>query len=204
MSNYFSTTTYQGWTSSLLIVSHEHFLLARCLYGSLIFYVCLVLTRGKTAEVLLLDDSSCTAWPTFGDSASCGTWPITLFRWFLNVFFQNVQWIFCGFKMYSTGWTKSRRALDCFFTIRLWLKFRDGILTNAGSFRWENYSTFITGPNRPWPATATFNVILHTFRLPEFVQETLYCESGWSVPARTSAPKLSLSLDNWFCCEIDL
>jgi len=29
--------------------------------------------------------------------------------------------------MYSTGWTKSRRALDCFFSIRLWLKFRDGI-----------------------------------------------------------------------------
>jgi len=30
-------------------------------------------TRVKTAEVSHLDNSSCTAWPTFGDSASCGT-----------------------------------------------------------------------------------------------------------------------------------
>jgi len=35
--------------------------------------VFILLTRGKTAEMLHLDDSSCTAWPTFGDSASCGT-----------------------------------------------------------------------------------------------------------------------------------
>jgi len=35
--------------------------------------VFILLTRGKTAEVLHLDDSSRTAWPTFGDSASCGT-----------------------------------------------------------------------------------------------------------------------------------
>jgi len=53
--------------------------------------VFILLTRGKTAEVLHLDNSSCTAWPTFGDSASCGTKPIILFAWFLNGCFQNVQ-----------------------------------------------------------------------------------------------------------------
>jgi len=31
----------------------------------------------------------------------------------------------------------------------------------------------------PWPVTATFNVTLYTSRLPELVQETVYCEFGW-------------------------
>jgi len=53
--------------------------------------VFILVMRGKTAEVLHLDDSSCTASPTFGDSASCGTKPITLFGWFSNGCFQNVQ-----------------------------------------------------------------------------------------------------------------
>jgi len=35
--------------------------------------VIILLTRGKTAEALRLDNSSCTAWHSFRDSASCGT-----------------------------------------------------------------------------------------------------------------------------------
>jgi len=35
----------------------------------------------------------------------------------LKWLFQNVQHIFCVFKMYNTGWAKSRRSLHCFFTI---------------------------------------------------------------------------------------
>jgi len=27
-----------------------------------------------------------------------------------------MPYVFCIFKMYNTGWAKSRRALDCFFT----------------------------------------------------------------------------------------
>jgi len=27
-----------------------------------------------------------------------------------------VPYVFCTFKMYNTGWAKSERALDCFFT----------------------------------------------------------------------------------------
>ena len=42
------------------------------------------------------------------------------------------------------GGPKVDVLLIVFFTIRPWLKFRDGILTNTGSFRYENYSTFIT------------------------------------------------------------
>ena len=40
---------------------------------------------------------------------------LTLFGWFWNGSFQNVPYVFCIFKMYNTGWAKSRRALDCFF-----------------------------------------------------------------------------------------
>jgi len=60
-------------------------------------------------------------------------------------------------------------------------------------------------PDWQWPAAANFNVILYTSRLPEFVQEELYCESGWSVSAWKVPPELSLSLDNnWFRREIGL
>ena len=55
-----------------------------------------------------------------------------------------------------------------------------------------------------WPATATINVIQYTSRFPEFVQDALYCEPGWSVSACKVPPKLSLSLDNWFRREIGL
>jgi len=41
MSNYFSTVR----TPSDLIVSHEHFLMAMCLHGNLICYVCFVLNE---------------------------------------------------------------------------------------------------------------------------------------------------------------
>jgi len=33
------------------------------------------------------------------------------------VFKMFVQYIFCVFTMYNTGWAKTRRALDCVFTI---------------------------------------------------------------------------------------
>jgi len=40
------TTTLTGvWTPFHLIVSHEHFLLAMCLHGSLICYVCYILSK---------------------------------------------------------------------------------------------------------------------------------------------------------------
>jgi len=35
-----------------------------------------------------------------------------ILKWLL----QNVQHVFCVFKMYNTGWDKSRRSLHCFFT----------------------------------------------------------------------------------------
>ena len=40
---------------------------------------------------------------------------LTFFGWFWNDGFQNVPYVFCIFKMYNTGWAKSRRALVCFF-----------------------------------------------------------------------------------------
>jgi len=54
---------------------------------------------------------------TFGESASCRTLPITLFGLFWNDCFQNLQYVFLLWKCTLTGWAKSRRALDCLFTI---------------------------------------------------------------------------------------
>jgi len=51
MSNYFSTTIHRGSTPSRLIVSHEHFLLAICLLGSLNCYVCYVLNKDYNYDV---------------------------------------------------------------------------------------------------------------------------------------------------------
>ena len=59
-------------------------------------------------------------------------------------------------------------------------------------------------PEWLWPASVTFNVILYIFRIPEFVQEALYCEAGWSISAWKFPPKLYLSMDNWFHHKIIL
>jgi len=76
-------------------------------------------------EVLNLDNSSCIAWTTFGDSASCRTWPITLFGWFWSGGFQNAPYVFVLLKCTTQGGPKVDVLLIAF--LYLWLKFWDGI-----------------------------------------------------------------------------
>ena len=122
--------------------------------------------------------------------------------------------------MCRTGWTRSRRVLGCFFTIRLWLKFRDGdgILTNTGSFRLENFSTFITGQHTTKPPAPTVSPLFYLFsnirltNIPENWSEPLVAERegrmGHCPPKICLAPKIrSLSespiqtIDSSPCCK---
>ena len=58
--------------------------------------------------------SGCIAWTTFGDVAVRSLSP-NAFWLILKRWFSECTYVFGIFKMYNTGWAKSRRALDCFF-----------------------------------------------------------------------------------------
>jgi len=59
-------------------------------------------------------------------------------------------------------------------------------------------------PDPPWPATAIFKVILCTFRLPEFVQEVLYCDHGWRLQPGKSLRNCRWDWTNEFVAKMPL